>query len=92
MARRLGDILNDLFDKLGIRHELDEATVVETWAMIAGPEINAYTESAWIHGKKLFVKITSAVRRQQLHMQRTTLRDRLNLELGREVVDEILFR
>src|SRR5690606_5554219 len=44
MARRLGDILNDLFDKLGIRHELDEATVVETWAMIAGPEINAYTE------------------------------------------------
>lgn len=90
--RKLGDVLKDLVDRLGIQDQLDDAEIVETWAAVAGPDINAYTESAWMRGKKLFVKITTPARRQQLHMRRTALRNQLNLELGAEVVEEIVFR
>lgn len=90
--RKLGDVLKDLVDRLGIQPELDEAQIVEAWATIAGADTNRYTDSAWMRGRKLFVKLTSPVRRQQLHMNRSSLRDRLNLELGRDAVDEIIFR
>ena len=79
-------------DRLGIRQELDEAAVIEAWAAVAGPEINAVTDSVWMKTGKLFVKITSPVRRLQLHMMRSRLRGQVNDALGKEVVAEIVFR
>ena len=90
--KKLGDVLSDLIERLGISGELADAEIVEAWAAIAGPEINSHTESAWMRGKKLFVKVTSPGRRQHLHMSRTKWRNRLNLELGGDVVEEIVFR
>ena len=90
--QKLGDVLKALIDRLGIREELDDAAIVEAWAAVAGPEVNAYTETAWMRGRKLFVKITSAARRNQLHMRRSALKRQLNLELGSDVIDEIVFR
>ena len=88
----LGDVLQDVIDRLGMRDKIDEARVVETWATIAGDRVNAVTESVWMKGDTLFVKISSAAWRQELHMNRRAWRDRLNEALGREIVGEIMFR
>jgi predicted nucleic acid-binding Zn ribbon protein len=90
--RAIAEVIESLVGRLGIQKELDEASIIEAWAVLAGPEINAATEGAWIRGGKLYVKITSSVRRQQLHMRRTLLRDRLNQAVGKDVVREIVFR
>lgn len=90
--KRLASVLDAVVDRLGIRGKLSEATIVETWAILAGTKINAVTDSAWMKGDRLYVKISSAAWRQQLHMNRTSWRDRLNQELGREAVAEIIFR
>ena len=90
--KKIGDVIGGLVDKLGIRRELDEAAVIEAWAAVAGPEINAVTDRAWMKSGKLFVKITSPGRRQELHMNRSRLRDQVNDALGMEVVAEIVFR
>ena len=90
--RKIGDVIGGLVDRLGIRQELDEAVVIEAWAAVAGPEINAVTDSAWMKSGKLFVKVTSPARRQQLHMNRSHLRDKVNESLGRSAVVEIVFR
>ena len=88
----LGDVLQDVIDRLGMRDKIDEARVVETWATIAGDRVNAVTEWVWMKGDTLFVKISSAAWRQELHMNRRAWRDRLNDALGREIVGEIMFR
>ncbi|HHP7237440.1 DUF721 domain-containing protein [Longibacter sp.] len=88
----LGDVLQDVIDRLGMRDKIDEARVVETWATIAGDRVNAVTESVWMKGDTLFVKISSAAWRQELHMNRRAWRNRLNDALGREIVDKIMFR
>jgi predicted nucleic acid-binding Zn ribbon protein len=75
-----------------MRDKIDEARVVETWATIAGDRVNAVTESVWMKSDTLFVKISSAAWRQELHMNRRAWRDRLNDALGREIVGEIMFR
>jgi predicted nucleic acid-binding Zn ribbon protein len=90
--RRLGNVLAGMIERLGMSRRLDDATVVETWATIAGPAVNAMTEAAWVRGGKLYVKITSAASRQELHMSRSMWRDRLNAGLGSERIREIVFR
>ena len=90
--RPLGEVLQEVIDELGVQQEIDEARVVETWASVAGAKINEMTESAWMKDSTLYVKITSAAWRQELHMNRRKWRERLNGELDAEIVDEIVFR
>lgn len=90
--KRLGSVLDAVVDRLGIRGRLSEAEIVEAWAILAGAKVNAVTDSAWLKGKTLYVKVSSAAWRQQLHMNRSSWRDRLNQELGRDAVAEIVFR
>jgi predicted nucleic acid-binding Zn ribbon protein len=88
----LGDVLEEVIDELGARRKIDEARVVETWASVVSDQINGVTESAWMKDSTLYVKISSAAWRQELHMNRRKWRERLNGALGQEVVEEIVFR
>jgi len=90
--RPLGEVLQEVIDELGVQQEVDEARVIETWASVAGPKINEVTESAWMKDATLYVKITSAAWRQELHMNRRKWRQRLNGEFDADLVDEIVFR
>ncbi len=88
----LTDLLSSVIKDLGIQRKLDEVRTVETWAALAGPQINGVTESAWVRGDKLYVKITSAVWRHELHLRRREWLEQLNEQLGAELVQEIIFR
>jgi predicted nucleic acid-binding Zn ribbon protein len=90
--QKLGNVLQEVIDRLGVREKIDEAQVVETWASVAGPQVNSVTESAWMKGDTLIIKISSSAWRQELHMNRRAWKQRLNDAIGREVVEEILFR
>ncbi|PSQ64472.1 MAG: DUF721 domain-containing protein [Bacteroidetes bacterium QH_2_63_10] len=90
--RPLGEVLKEVIDRLDVQKEIDEARVVETWAALAGAEINGVTDSVWMDGSTLYVKIASAAWRQELHMNRRKWRERLNGELDTNPVDEIVFR
>ncbi len=88
----MGDVLEVLIDRMNIRARLDEAQVVDTWRQLVGPEVSAVTDGAWVRGRKLFVRITSAACRQEMHLDRSGWRDRLNEQLGAERIEEIVFR
>lgn len=88
----LGEVLQSVIDRLGLRQRIDEARVVETWAALAGPQINGVTSSVWMKGATLFVKVRSAAWRQELHLRRREWRRRLNEELGQELVEDVVFR
>lgn len=90
--QRLGAVLQELIDRMGYREKLDAVRAVETWAYLAGPQINGVTDRVWVHGRKLFVKVRSAPWRHQLHLQRQAWCERLNQELGGRVIDEVVFR
>ncbi len=97
MARRrtpqaLGDVLGGVIDTLGLRPKMDEARIIEAWAALAGPQVNAMTETAWVNSGRLFVRIRSSAWRHELHLQRRVWRDRLNEHLGQPLVRDIVFR
>ena len=88
---RLGDVLQGLIDQMGLRRKMNEARVVEAWAILAGPTINGVTDKAWVRGDKLYVKITSAAWRHELHLRRQAWRARLNQHLEEELVADLIF-
>ena len=88
----LGHVLQEVIASLGIERKLDEVRAIETWAALAGPQINAVTDSARMHGGKLYVRLTSAAWRHELHLQREEWQKRINEQLGATIVQEIVFR
>ena len=84
--------MQELIDQMGLRRKIDAARVVEAWAVIAGPQINGVTDSAWVKNGILYVRITSAAWRHELHLRRHAWRDRLNEQLNAHLIDDIVFR
>ena len=88
----LGEALSGLINSLGLQSRIDETRIIEAWATLAGPQINAVTEKAWVRSGRLFVRITSSPWRHELHLHRRAWRDRLNTHLGSTLVRDIVFR
>ena len=87
----LGEVLQGLIDRLGLRQKIDEARIVEAWATIAGTTINGVTDKAWFKSGRLFVRINSAAWRHELHLRRQAWRTRLNQQLEQNLVRESVF-
>ncbi len=90
--RRIGEAITDLIGDLGIREHVDAAAVVEAWAELAGPQINAVTRSVKFDKGILTVFLTRATWRQELHFRRSVWMEHLNEKLGRALVREVIFR
>ena len=91
-VQSLNSVMNAVIDELGLRAKLDATRIVETWAMLAGPQINGVTDKAWYRGGKLYVRISSSAWRHELHLRRRAWCQRLNEDLGEMLVDEVVFR
>lgn len=85
-------MLSALVERYGYRDRLDAARAVEAWPVLAGEAVAGVTEQVWMRHGTLYVKVRSAAWRHQLQFQRDAWRTRLNDHLGREVVDEVVFR
>ena len=84
--------MTDLIEGLGPQTRLAEGAVIAAWQDVSGRKIERATERIWLDKRRLIVKLRSASWRQELHLQRATWCSRLNQELGRDAVDEIVFR
>lgn len=91
MAQHIGTALRLVIDRLGLRQGIDEARIVEAWSVIAGPQINSVTDQSWVKSGTLYVRLTSAIWRQELHLRHSEWLGRLNRELGSEAVKAIRF-
>ncbi|MCY4001931.1 MAG: DUF721 domain-containing protein [Bacteroidetes bacterium] len=87
----LSNLIDHIFDDLGIRQRVDEAHAVEAWHQLAGPVIATVTEHVWARQGRLYVELNSGTWRQELHMHRIQWKDRLNQTLGKKVIHEIVF-
>ncbi|WP_228702800.1 DUF721 domain-containing protein [Salisaeta longa] len=89
---KLGHVLGDLIDRMGLRDGLNEGRVLNAWEQVTDARIRAVTQRLWMKNDTLYVKISSAAWRQELHWQRRTWRTRINEHLGEALVGEIQFR
>ena len=88
----LGEILTSVIASMGMDSRLAQGQIVAAWEDILSEQMKSVIESSWMSKDKLFVRVTSPAWRQELHLRRKEWCDRLNAEMGRDAVSEVIFR
>jgi len=87
----LGDVLQKLFDAYGWTEKMDGVRITNSWEKVVGSIFAKHTTNMYVKNKKLFVFLDSSVLRNELYMERTEIIKKLNSEIGKKVITEIIF-
>ena len=90
----ISDIINkDLRKIVGQKsiEQLDAIHIIQQWRQILGPTMSKYSTGEKFQNGALCVRITSAILRNDLFMQRTQLIEKLNQQIGKKILYAITF-
>jgi hypothetical protein len=80
------EAIEGMFSSLNLNDKYYEAKAVEAWNMVMGNTVAKRTNSVEIFKGKMTVKLSSAPLKSELNMSKEFIRERLNQQLGKEVV------
>jgi predicted nucleic acid-binding Zn ribbon protein len=84
--------IDELVNSLGIQKKLQEYDAVVYWEKIVGERIAQRTTAIRIQKGVLFVHVKTSTWRNELTLRRKEIIDKLNREIGLDVVKDIKFQ
>lgn len=95
MRRRNTELLSSVIDQVlksaNLDRKLAEKRLIEAWLKVLGENVMQYTSKLEIRQKVLYVTLTSAVLRHELHLSGEQIRESLNRHAGSVVISNIIF-
>lgn len=88
----LKEVIQEYVDAMKMRSKLREVSLISQWERQVGRTIAAATIDIYVSNRKLFVKLNSSVIRNELLLVKDRLKDKLNENVGSEVITEIVLR
>ena len=88
---RLGDIVDRTVKRLPLSRRLEDYAVWTVWDETVGPAIARNARPEKLRNGTLFVRVRAAAWMQQLHYMKDIMLEKLNRQLGREVITNIFF-
>lgn len=98
MAKRISnessisEVLQQFIQVNRLEAGMDKIDVEQAWKNLMGNGVNSYTQEVILKGTTLYVKLTSAVLREELSYGKQKIIVMLNEELRKEVVKDLVFR
>ncbi|MEO5930526.1 MAG: DUF721 domain-containing protein [Candidatus Kapaibacterium sp.] len=92
MAESIGAIIQQWLRENNLSEKLQENSVPSYWVEIVGESVARHAQVERIERGTMFVKVQSAVWRNELAMRREEIRAKVNERLGAEIVKEIVLR
>ena len=89
--KSLKDAIEQMLNVYKLKRKFDETSLVVAWPEMMGKAIANRTKDIFIRDRKLFIRIESAVIKNELLMMRTNIIDKMNERAGSKIVDEIIF-
>jgi predicted nucleic acid-binding Zn ribbon protein len=84
------DAIEKLLNNYKLKGKVVEARLQEKWEDIVGSMIARHTRDVQLRNHKLFIRIDSAVVRQELYYIRTKIKEKVNQELGGDFVQDVI--
>jgi predicted nucleic acid-binding Zn ribbon protein len=88
--------LKVLVDKMlrayGLSDKLDEVELIESWEKIVGKMISKHTKDIFFKNKVLYLELDSSALKHELNLAKSKLRDKLNSDIGKNLVNEIVIK
>lgn len=79
-----------MIDVYKLRRKFDETSIISAWPELIGKAIANRTQQLYIKDKKLFVRVESAVIKNELVLMRKQIIGRVNEYVGQFVVEELV--
>ena len=88
----IAEAIDDYINETGLRKKFDEMSLIGSWEEIVGKAISLRTSKIYIKDHTLYVHLTSSVVRNELHMFRDMLKNKLNEKARKLIITEIVLR
>ena len=88
----LQDILKEFIQVNKLDSGMDKVDVEQAWKNLMGNGVNNYTEEVLLKRETLYVKLSSAVLRNELSYGKDKIIKMINEEMGKEVVKSLVLR
>ena len=75
-----------------LESKMSEVNIVNSWEKLMGKTIASKTEEIFIRDKKLFIRLSSSVLRQELSYAKSKIVELINKEAGTEIVSEVILK
>lgn len=85
------EVLKKLIKSYGMSKSHDVFEAENAFKKVMGAPIAKYTEEIYIKNKRMHVKLTSSVIREELSMGKSKIVNMINEEIGRVVILDIVF-
>jgi len=90
--RVIGDIIRKLMKNPKLAGKLDELDALQAWEEIIGRQICKYVTDQKIYNGTLYVKLKSAVVRNELSYKKSELISQINNRLGKKLLTNIVLK
>ena len=88
----ISEVLQQFIQVNKLESGMDKIDVEQAWKSLMGNGVNSYTQEVILKGSTLYVKLTSAVLRQELSYGKDKIIKMLNEELRKDVVTNLVLR
>jgi hypothetical protein len=89
-THKLSDLLKVFKEKKGLNEGLNQIEVTRAWKEQMGPAIEKYTTKIYLKKNTLFVRLDSAVLREELSYGKAKIINNLNESLGHDLIKKIV--
>ena len=86
------DILKEFIQVNKLDSGMDKVDVEQAWKNLMGNGVNNYTDEVLLKNTTLYVKLSSAVLRNELSYGKAKIIKMINEEMGKEVVKSLVLR
>ena len=88
---QLKKVLKKTINESGFKKAIDQEDAVSIWGEIVGKNISKVTKATGVDKGTLIIKTESATWRQELHMQKKEIINKINKKIGSIAIKEIRF-
>ncbi|GAB3724440.1 DciA family protein [Flavobacterium koreense] len=88
----ISEVLQQFIQANKLEAGMDKIDVEQAWKSLMGNGVNSYTQEVILKGSTLYVKLTSAVLREELSYGKQKIIVMLNEELRKEIVKDLVLR
>lgn len=85
------EVISELLEAYKLESKLNQVQLINSWEKLLGKNLAKHTKELYIKNQILYVKVDSAALRQELSYAKEKIRDSLNKEVGKNVIEDIIF-
>lgn len=87
----IDEVINKLIRSYGLAKNHDVYLVENAFKKAMGPTIGKYTQDIYIKNKRMYVRLSSSVIREELSMGKSRIVKMINEEVGKVVILDVVF-